>query len=174
MFETAVGNSAKELGLEQEVAETGRVNTDVAALLVDIVAGSELALLAVGGSSGGLVAADLLIGVVDEILLVGHDDVWCWGRVRFSNAKLPRKLSFCSEVALTCRTRCSPQGGRVAGERVEDAARTCHKMRETEESDGLKERERGGRWRGSPSCRSRMNLKGFLCLRLRRETPESR
>lgn len=88
MLETAIGDGAKQLSLQEEVAETGRVNTDVAALLVDIVAGGELALLAVGGSSGGLVAADLLVGVIDEILLVRHGDY------ASQAAKLPvRKLS---------------------------------------------------------------------------------
>lgn len=72
MFETTVANGTKELGLQEEVTETGRVNTDVAALLVDIVTSSELALLAVGGGRGGLVATDLLIGVINEILLVRH------------------------------------------------------------------------------------------------------
>lgn len=71
MFEATVANGTDQLGLEEEVAETGRMNTDVAALLVDVGAGSELALLAIGGG-GGLVAADLLVGVVDEILFVRH------------------------------------------------------------------------------------------------------
>lgn len=73
MFETTVADGTKELGLQEEVAETSRVDTDVAALLVDIVTGSELALLAVGGSGGGLVGADFLVRVVDEILFVRHD-----------------------------------------------------------------------------------------------------
>ena len=72
MFETAISDGAKQFGLQEEVAETGRVNTDVAALLVDIVTSGEIALLAVRGSGGGLVAADLLVGVIDEILLVRH------------------------------------------------------------------------------------------------------
>lgn len=70
MLETAVGDGANKLGLEQEIAEASRVDTDVAALLVDVVAGSELGLL--GRRSGGLVAADLLVRVVDEILFVRH------------------------------------------------------------------------------------------------------
>lgn len=71
MLETTVANGAKQLGLQQKVAETGRVNTNVAALLVDVAVGSELALLA-GGGGGGLVGANLLVGVVNEILLVRH------------------------------------------------------------------------------------------------------
>lgn len=73
MLEAAVANGAKQLGLQQEVAETGRVNTDIAALLVDVAVGSELALLS-GGGGGGLVGANLLVGVVNEILLVRHGD----------------------------------------------------------------------------------------------------
>lgn len=72
MLETAVADRAEKLGLQEEIAETGRVNTDIAALLVDVAAGGELALLAVGGG-GGLVSVDLLIGVVDEIFLGRHD-----------------------------------------------------------------------------------------------------
>jgi hypothetical protein len=76
MFEATVANGTDQLGLEEEVAKAGRVNADVAALLVDIVTGSELALLAVrgAGASGGLVAAKLLVGVVDEILFLRHVD----------------------------------------------------------------------------------------------------
>lgn len=48
------------------------MDADVAALLVDVVASGEIALLAVGGSGRGLVSADLLVGVIDEILLVRH------------------------------------------------------------------------------------------------------
>lgn len=76
MLETAVADRAKKLGLQEEVAEASRVNTDIAALLVDVAAGSELALLAVGGGSGGLVSVDLLIGVIDEIFLGRHDGGW--------------------------------------------------------------------------------------------------
>lgn len=72
MFETAITDGTKKLGLQEEIAETSRVNTDVAALLIDVGGGSELALLAVGG--GGLVGADLLIGVIDEIFLVRHGE----------------------------------------------------------------------------------------------------
>lgn len=50
------------------------MNADVAALLVDIVAGSKLALLAVGGGGGGFVTTDLLIGVINEIFFVRHVD----------------------------------------------------------------------------------------------------
>lgn len=72
MFETAVGNGTQKLRLEQEIAETGRVNADIGALLVDIVAsGGSIGLLAVGRGRG-LVGRELLIGVVDEILLGRH------------------------------------------------------------------------------------------------------
>ena len=73
MLETAVGDGAKKLRLQQEVTEAGRVNADVAALLVDIVAGSScVAFLSVGGASGGLGGVELLVGVIDQILLVRH------------------------------------------------------------------------------------------------------
>lgn len=75
MLETAVGNSAQKLGLEQEVAETSRVDADVGALFVDIVAsggGSLAALLAVGG--GGLISGQLLIRVIDQILFGRHGE----------------------------------------------------------------------------------------------------
>lgn len=71
MFETAITDGAKKLGLQQEVAETGRVNTNITALLVDVAGSGELALLAVGGG-GGLVAANLLVGVINEIFFVRH------------------------------------------------------------------------------------------------------
>ena len=77
MFEATVRDRSNKLVLEQKVAETGRVDAHVAALLVcACVVGSETALRctrsAVGGRLGGL---DLLIGVVDEILLVGHGEI---------------------------------------------------------------------------------------------------
>lgn len=84
MFEAAVGDGAQKFTLQQEVAETGRVNTDIAALLVGTAAGySQVALLvgiAIRGgrrSSGGRCCGGLklLIRVVDKIFLVRHGDV---------------------------------------------------------------------------------------------------
>lgn len=74
MLETAVADSADKLGLEKEIAETSRVDADVGTLLVDVASrsGGGLSLLAVG-SGGGLVGTDLLVGVVNEVLLGGHD-----------------------------------------------------------------------------------------------------
>jgi hypothetical protein len=76
MFEAAVRDSAHKLVLQQEVAETGGVDADVAALFVaSSVAGGEAALsrsrAAVGGRLGGL---DLLVGVVNEVFLVRHGE----------------------------------------------------------------------------------------------------
>lgn len=73
MLEATVANSAEKLGLQKKVAETSRVDADVAALLVDVGAGTSLS-LAVGGGGGGnsVVGANLLIGVIDEIFLVRH------------------------------------------------------------------------------------------------------
>jgi len=74
MLETAVGNSAQEFGLQQEVAEASRMDADVGALLVDILAGGgSVALLAVGGGGSGFVV-ELVIRVVDEILFGRHGD----------------------------------------------------------------------------------------------------
>lgn len=72
MLETTVTDSAKKFGLQKEVAETSGVDADVAALLVDGAAGSELAFLSIGGGGGGLVGPNLLVGVINEILFVRH------------------------------------------------------------------------------------------------------
>ena len=74
MLETAVGDGANQLRLQEEVAETGGVDADVGALLIDAVgSSSSLGLLAVGGG-GGLLGLELLVRVVDEILLGRHCD----------------------------------------------------------------------------------------------------
>lgn len=80
MLETAVGNGAKKLGLQQEVTETSRVDTNVTALGGSACSGGgAICLLCVtvgsGGVSsggGGLSGLKLLVGVVDEILLGRH------------------------------------------------------------------------------------------------------
>lgn len=83
MFEAAIGDGAQKFALQQEITETGRVNTDVAALLVRATArNSQVTLLGRitigsgrgsggGGRGGGL---ELLIGVVDQIFFVRHGD----------------------------------------------------------------------------------------------------
>lgn len=73
MLETAVGDGANQLRLQEEVAETGGVDADVGTLLIDAVASRSLGLLAVGGGSG-LLGLELLVRVVDEILLGRHGD----------------------------------------------------------------------------------------------------
>lgn len=87
MFETAIADGADQFGLEQEVAETSRVNAHIAALLVDTGTGCELALLGVGGGS---LIANLLVGVVDEVFLVRHDVgvERCWVSCRMGTGKL--------------------------------------------------------------------------------------
>lgn len=83
MFETAIGNGTKQLGLEQEIAETSRVDTDVTTLLirtttrdcqVAFLGGSgAIAGFSRSGSDGGwLCGLELLVGVVDEIFFGGH------------------------------------------------------------------------------------------------------
>ena len=82
MFETAVGDGSDELVLQQEVAETGGVNADVAALLfARRVRRSKATFGSGSGAVGGRLRwLDLLVGVVDEILFVRHDER-CWVRV---------------------------------------------------------------------------------------------
>lgn len=54
MFETAVGDGAQELSLEQKVTEAGRMNTDIAALLVGTTSGyRQVALLRGSVTVGG-------------------------------------------------------------------------------------------------------------------------
>lgn len=75
MLETAVGDSSDELVLEQEVAETGGMDADVAALLVaGRVRRSEATLGRSRAAVGGHLWLDLLVGVVDEIFLVRHGE----------------------------------------------------------------------------------------------------
>jgi hypothetical protein len=77
MFEAAIGNSAEKFWLQEEIAETGGVDADIAALLIDAVAGSgKVTFLRASGGGGGLVGVELLVGVVDEILFGRHDDGW--------------------------------------------------------------------------------------------------
>ncbi len=76
MFEATVRDCSHELVLEQKVAKSGRVNADVAALLVACsITSGQTALgcscSAVGRSFRGL---DLFIVVIDEIFLVRHDE----------------------------------------------------------------------------------------------------
>lgn len=73
MLETAIGDGAKKLRLQEKVAETSRVDSNVGTLLVDASSPSEVALFPVRGSSD-LVGLNLLIGVVDKIFLGGHVD----------------------------------------------------------------------------------------------------
>lgn len=81
MFEAAVSDGAQEFVLQQEVAETSRVNADIAALLVGAATrhGQVTLLLRVAVGSGGSCSgcgsrtgSELLVGVVDEILFVRH------------------------------------------------------------------------------------------------------
>lgn len=80
MFETTIGDGTQEFTLEQEIAETSRVNSDVAALLVGTTRDGQITLLffiAIGVSGRGSRGRrgrrlKLLVGVIDQILLVRH------------------------------------------------------------------------------------------------------
>jgi len=83
MFEAAVGDGAQKLSFEEEVAETGGVDSDVAALLVGATAGDGQITLLVGstvscgrgsGGGGGRGGLELLIGVIDQVFLMRHDN----------------------------------------------------------------------------------------------------
>ena len=74
MLETAVGDGLKKLGLEQEVAERGAVDTSVRALRVGGASRGDILLsLAIGGSRRGIGGLKLLVGVIDQVLLSRHD-----------------------------------------------------------------------------------------------------
>lgn len=73
VLETAVGDGLEELGLQQEVAERGAVDTGIGALSVGVASrGGILFGVTVGSSRGGLSGLKLLVGVVDQVLLGRH------------------------------------------------------------------------------------------------------
>lgn len=81
MFETAVGDSTKKLGLQQEIPKTRGVYADITSLrFVCVVSGDcqvAFLLFTVRSStrracSGRICGLELLVGVIDEILFVGH------------------------------------------------------------------------------------------------------
>jgi len=83
MFETAIGDGSKKLWLQEEIAETGRMNTDITALLVWVAARyGQVALLGLSISCGSSswrrgLGLKLLVGVIDEIFFGRHGgDVW--------------------------------------------------------------------------------------------------
>lgn len=84
MFEAAIGNGAEKFWLQEEIPESSRVNADIAAFLIDTVAGtSKITFLGTRGGSGGLVGVELVVGVVDEFVLGRHLGRWSrWRRVR--------------------------------------------------------------------------------------------
>jgi len=77
MFEATIRDRSDELIFEQEIAETGGVNADVAALLVACsITGGEVALVrSCAAGRGYLGRLNLLVGVVDEIFLVRHGEL---------------------------------------------------------------------------------------------------
>jgi hypothetical protein len=74
MFEATVRDRSNELVLEKEVAETGRVDADIAALLVAsrVVCGETTGGGRGAAVGGRLILGKLLVGVVDQVLLVRH------------------------------------------------------------------------------------------------------
>ena len=91
MLETAVDNGTQELGLQQEVTETGRVHTDIGTLLVLGLLGS----IGLGGSGGGVDGLDniiILIVVNEIVVVVGHGlNMGCGGldhRIDWTGDKL--------------------------------------------------------------------------------------
>lgn len=95
MLEAAVRNGAKQLRLQQEVAESSGVNANITALR--LVCGSSgycevtflCSTVGLGCSCGrrGLVGLQLLVGVVNEIFLVRHlEFVRDWLREQSKNS----------------------------------------------------------------------------------------
>jgi hypothetical protein len=74
MLEPAVTDGSKKLGLQEKVAEAGRVDPNITALLVDIWTGASVAFLAVGGGGGRFLGFEFVLGVVDKIFLIRHGD----------------------------------------------------------------------------------------------------
>lgn len=79
VFEPAVGDGSQKLGLEEEVFKSGGMDADVTTLHSRSTRDGEVALLLGAiccgcwrGGGGGVVGRDILVGVVDEILLVRH------------------------------------------------------------------------------------------------------
>jgi len=80
MFESAVCDGAKQLGLQEKVAETSGVDADIRAFCAGAGHGKVALLLfpigngAVSTGSAGLLSLDLLVRVVDEIFFVRHGE----------------------------------------------------------------------------------------------------
>ena len=79
MLETAVGDGAEKLWLQQEIPETSRVNADIAALFVRVTSRDGQVTLLRCGSIGScwrrgccIVGLKFLIRVVNEIFFVRH------------------------------------------------------------------------------------------------------
>jgi hypothetical protein len=90
MLEAAVGNSAKEFRLQQEIAEAGRVNADVRTLLVDILSRSGgIALLAIGSRGGLVVELVVRIKVKDACYRDTEPD----SRTRWSVGAIPGEIN---------------------------------------------------------------------------------
>lgn len=113
MLETAIGDGAKKLGLQEKVAETRRVDANIGALLVDILCGrSRVGLLAIGGRASGLVV-ELVIRVVDQILFGRHGDwIQSW---RLGDATVAGRKNK-KEMLVTTRKRKLDQIGTLVEE----------------------------------------------------------
>lgn len=112
MLETAVRDSLEKLRFQEEVAEAGGVNTNIAALCFLACCGGRIALLriAIGGSSAGgaLSRLQLLVGIIDEIFLAGRHDGRCVEVSLWDG-------EFGAREAVACSSRVERCGGRRSG-----------------------------------------------------------
>jgi len=100
MLETAVDNGTQELGLQQKVAETGRVHTNIGSLLVLGLLGS----IGLGGSGSGVDGLDniIILFVVNKIVVVvGHGLNRSWRELEDRIKKTVDKLDPGRESART-------------------------------------------------------------------------
>lgn len=79
MLETAVGDGAEKLRLQQEIPEPSRVNADITAFFVRVTSRDGQVALLCRGPVGGcwrrrrrIICLELLVRVVNEVFFVGH------------------------------------------------------------------------------------------------------
>jgi hypothetical protein len=72
MLETAVDNGTQQLGLQEEITETGRVDTDIGTLLV-LGLFDSIGLAGGGDGVDGLDNIIILLVVNKVVVVIGHD-----------------------------------------------------------------------------------------------------